>query len=57
MSGVLVEVNALYNVHLGAIRLETQRLREAVLLLTQQIEAKIIAPEPVIPPVLAATAT
>ena len=57
MSDALGGVNALYDVHLGAVRLETQGLREAVLHLSQQIEAKIIVPEPVIPPVLAAVET
>ena len=52
MSNVLGGVNALYEVHLGAVRLEIQGLREAVLHLTQQIEAKITLPEPVITPVL-----
>ena len=56
MSEVLGGVNALYYMHFGAVRLETQKLREAVLLLTQQIEAKIIAPELVTPQVPAATA-
>ena len=46
MSDALGGVNALYNVHLGAVRLETQGLREAVLLLSQQIEAKLIVPGP-----------
>ena len=47
MSDALGGVNALYNVHLGAVRLETQGLREAVLLLSQQIDEKLIVPEPI----------
>ena len=57
LSDALGGVNALYNVHLGAVRLETQGLREAVLLLSQQIEAKIIVPEPEATPAPAALAT
>ena len=57
LSDALGGVNALYNVHLGAVRLETQGLREAVLLLTQQIEAKIIVLEPVTLPEPTALAT
>lgn len=57
LSDALGGVNALYNVHLGAVRLETQGLREAVLLLSQQIEAKVIAPEPEGTPTHAALAT
>ena len=57
MSDALGGVNALYNVHLGAVRLETQGLREAVLLLSQQIEAKIIVPEPATSPTPAALTT
>ena len=57
MSDAMGGVNALYNVHLGAVRLETQGLREAVLLLSQQIEAKLIVPEPVTLPTPAALET
>ena len=57
MSDALGGVNALYDVHLGAVRLETEGLREAVLLLSQQIEAKIIALEPATSPTPAALET
>ena len=57
MSDILGGVNALYDVHLGAVRLETQGLREAVLNLTQQIEVKNIVPEPITPLVPAALET
>ena len=57
LSDALGGVNALYNVHLGAVRLETQGLREAVLLLSQQIDAKVIVLEPEATPAPAALET
>lgn len=57
LSDALGGVNALYNVHLGAVRLETQGLREAVLRLSEQIDAKVIVQEPVTLPEPTALAT
>ena len=57
MSDALGGVNALYNVHLEAVRLETQGLREVVLHLSRQIEAKVIVPEPATSPIPAALTT
>ena len=46
MFDALGGLNAVCNVHLGAVRLKTQGLREAVLHLSRQIKEKISVLEP-----------